>query len=366
LKGYLTLVKMGLRAFIRDKSGLFWSFFFPIFFLMLFGSLNSRKSGTDFNFPAGLVVEDTSQDIAWLPKVFRDVKALSFKEGTLEALKEDLRASKIRVIVVIPAGSAEKMKRGDTVNIDVYRDPGQQMSGAAMNIVSGVITGIDLKATQYKPKFATEDKVVDDKANKGKQLSGIDYLLPGILAMTIMQLGLFTAIPIINMREKGILKRLRATPLTRTTVVASTITQRVFIALFQTMIIVILGMVQFHFQVLGSWLLVLGIVLFGVLTFICMGALLSGIAKTQESGVSVVQLVQMPMLFLCNIFLPIDILPKSIQPISKVLPATYLADALRASILNQPATYSLATDLGVMALWFVGSALLAAKLFRWE
>ncbi len=181
-----------------------------------------------------------------------------------------------------------------------------------------------------------------------------------------MQLGLFTAIPIISMREKGILKRYRATPLPRPALVGSQITMRLVISLIQTFTIITLGSLVFKFHVQGSWLALIGLVIFGVLTFISIGAVLSAIARTQESGMSMVQLVNFPMMFLSGIFFPLDIMPTFMRPITAILPATYLADALRYVMLSAPSAHSIVTDLTVLAAWLACGMFVAMRTYRWE
>src|SRR5439155_4628011 len=163
-----------------------------------------------------------------------------------------------------------------------------------------------------------------------KRTRTLDFLLPGILAMMLMQVGTFTAIPLINLREKGILKRLGATGLPRWVMIGSQVTQRVVLGIAQTAVFLAVGLMLFHFHVAGSWALLLALVVFGVLTFVALGAVLASVAKTQESGAPMVQLVNLPMMFLSGLFFPPEMIPAYLRPIEQALPATHLADALRS------------------------------------
>src|SRR5262249_34233658 len=158
----------------------------------------------------------------------------------------------------------------------------------------------------------------------------------------------FTAIPIIIMREKGILKRFRATPLKRQVLVTSQVTQRLAIAFIQTMVILMLGAGMYGFRGAGSWPALIGLIVLGVLSFVCIGAVLASLAKTPESGVSLVQLVNFPMMFLSGIFFPLSIMGGTFKIISAFLPATYLADAIRHVALAAPSNYSMTTDVLVL------------------
>lgn len=371
MKPLIALTKAGLVEFLRNRQGLFWSFFFPIFFLVIFGSIFGRRENGGVTFKIGLDLQDTSPEISWVPTLFQ--KPFVVTRGTEAQLTPRLEKNELRAVVIFPKNSGEAIQMRKTLKVRVLYVASQQMSEGAANAVRGVIGALNQKLVGIEPLAVAEMETVGGRPGEtgpdGKKKAssrGIDYLLPGILAMTIMQLGLFAAIPIINLREKGIMKRLRATPLKRSTLVGSQIAQRMVISIAQTGLILAIGVIMYQFRMAGSWLALIGLVVFGVMAFISIGAVLSGIAKTQEAGVSLVQLAQMPMLFLCDIFFPSDLLPEFIKPLAKLLPATYLADALRNVMLAAPSAYSLTTDIAMLAAWMVGMMLIATRIFRWE
>ena len=87
MNAYRKLTIAGVRAFFRDRTALFFSFFFPIFFMFLFGSLfggDRENSGSQTKFPVGVVLEDSSPMVAWVPSVFQKVPVLETHVGTLE------------------------------------------------------------------------------------------------------------------------------------------------------------------------------------------------------------------------------------------------------------------------------------------
>jgi len=141
---------------------------------------------------------------------------------------------------------------------------------------------------------------------------------------------------------------------------------RLTIGLAQTLIIILVGMLIFKFQVIGNMALLAGFVLLGALMFVALGYLISGLAKTQESVIGISQLINFPMMFLSGLFFPVDFMPAWIRPVVTAMPLTYLADALRQIMVGATPVYSLWVDLGVLAAWLVVSAALAVRFFRWE
>ncbi len=363
MTAYLNLTRSGLRAFLRDRTGFFWSFFFPVFFIIIFGSLFSAADDKkqDIKLDLGLV----SPSLPWLDTAFGH--AFRVHHGTLAEERKELLEGKIHAVLVLPEDFQERLGTGEQAAAQVLYDPTQQQtSQIARTVIRAILEEMEKRVSQRPKLIETREEAVSASTAGGHHVRQIDFLIPGILAMTIMQLGLFTAIPIINMREKGIMRRLRATPLPRSTLVASQITQRLCIAFLQAAILLTLGAMLYQFRVAGSWAVLIGLVVLGVLTFICLGAVISAIGKTQETGVSVVQFVNLPMMFLSGIFFPVDLMGPTVKQISYLLPATYLADALRHVAIAAPSRYSLPVDLLVLGGWMLGALFVASRTFRWE
>jgi ABC-2 type transport system permease protein len=134
----------------------------------------------------------------------------------------------------------------------------------------------------------------------------------------------------------------------------------------QTLIIIVVARVVFNVQMIGNWLLLFGLVLLGALTFVSIGYFAVARARTTESAMPIVQLVQFPMLFLSGIFFPVEFLPDFMRPIVNAMPLTYLGDALRQVMVDATPLFPLFLDVAVLAGWLVACVLLGVWLFRWE
>ena len=342
-----------------------WSFFFPLLFVVIFGSLAQGEERPN-RWSVGIVREDTSEASAWIPGVFRQVPVFEAHEGTLGQETQALRRGKRRAVVIFPTDMITRIGSGQTVPVRVLYDATQQQTApVVIGIVRQVVARIDKEMSGAPTLLETREEPLA-LAGAARQSGGLDYLLPGVLAMTVIQLGLFTAIPLINLREKGVLKRLRATPLPTGALIGSQVAQRLVIGLAQTLVLIGVGRALYRFQVAGSWLAIGGVVLLGILTFICLGTVLASVARTQESGMPLVQSVNLPMLLLSGLFFPADLLPATLRFIAAVLPSTYLADALRHVMLAAPAAHPLVLDLAVLGAWLLSALFLSSRLFRWE
>src|SRR4029450_13537747 len=135
-----------------------------------------------------------------------------------------------------------------------------------------------------------------------ENLSFISYFVPSMLGLSVMQVGIFAAIPLVADREKLILKRLAATPLRRWQLVGSNVLIRLLIALVQTVIIVGVGVAIFGVEITGSLLLALAFVVPGAMAFLALGYVIASFAKTEESANGMTSVVQFPMMFLSGTF----------------------------------------------------------------
>ena len=134
--------------------------------------------------------------------------------------------------------------------------------------------------------------------------------MPGILAMSLMQLGLFaTATPLVSLREEGVLRRLGATPLPRWQLISGQLLMRLTIGMAQAVLIVGISVAAFNVRVQGNFLALAGLTLLGALTFIGMGYLIAALARSVESAGGISSAINFPMMFLSGIFFPLAFLP---------------------------------------------------------
>ena len=196
-------------------------------------------------------------------------------------------------------------------------------------------------------------------------LSNANFLLPGGIGIVIVA-SAFIGIPITltTYRETGVLKRLRVTPLrTSTLALGITISQFLFITL-GIIVLFVVGFIFFDIQVLGSWAALIGITVFGMLTFLALGSAIGSAVGSWRAASIVTWIFFMPMLFLSNLFMPIDIFPGWLQPICRALPLTPMNILLRDIVYGFPLDEL--WQLGVMAGWLVVGIIITVRFFRWE
>jgi len=360
MSAFYQLFKSSLKDIARDRMALFWFVAFPVLFILLFGAIFSSEN--EVHFDIGFVNRDRGPIGEGLEEALTSIPTFTVhKENKDEALKA-LRAGQRTLIMEIPEDTSAMLGSGTVQTIPVYYDAAQaNTSKAILPAVSQMLAEIERGFTNAPRLFA-----VDPRPVQAQNLRMIDYLLPGILAMALMQLGLFGSLRLVSLRERHVLRTIGATPLRRSHLLGSEILVRMVIALLQTLTITAIGYLVFGVKIIGSWIAVLGIVILGAATFVSMGYMLVSFTRSEESGQGILQMVQFPMMFLSGIFFPVDMMPDFLRPVIKVIPLTYLGNALRQVMVGASAPTSIVVSLGILAGWLVVSLVAAVRFWRWD
>ena len=205
-----------------------------------------------------------------------------------------------------------------------------------------------------------------NEGTNGSADQGLNYLVPSILAMSLMQLGIYGALPLVQQREKLILKRLATTPLNPLSFVGANAAVRLALGLLQAVLLIGVGINFFGVVIVGNLALVLAIVLLGAAVFTAIGYVVATYASTEETATLVTNLITFPLMFLSGVFFPIDQMPDFLQPVAVVLPLTYLADALRQVMVGSTPFVPLLVGMGVLTAWLFTSVVITARQFRWQ
>jgi len=194
----------------------------------------------------------------------------------------------------------------------------------------------------------------------------VDFLVPGIIALAVLSTA-FTSQAIATGFERryGVLKRLGATPLPRTGLIAAKTLTVIVIELVQVAIITGVGLaLGWHPNggpAAGVW--VAALVLAGTAAFSGLALLLAGTLRA-EATLAVANLIYLVLLGVGGIIFPLTRFPAGARTTLTLLPSGALSDGLR-SVLQHGAGAPV-RDLAVLAVWAAAAIALAARTFRWE
>jgi len=196
---------------------------------------------------------------------------------------------------------------------------------------------------------------------------GLGAMLPGVLTITAFSGSFFgVAYTLVTEREQGILRRFWVTPATSSTVVAANAVRSLFTV---TASLTLQGLVAWLVLDVdfGAPVGVVAVVLaFGVIAFVPLGLIMGSSAKDMRSAPAVGNLIFFPMIFLSGAALPINLLPGWLQSFGRMLPTTYLVQALNGVMVQGETLAQQAVPLAVLLLSAVVSFGFNRLLFRWE
>ena len=172
---------------------------------------------------------------------------------------------------------------------------------------------------------------IEERPVTAQDVSFMDVFAPGILAMSLMNSGVIgLATAFVTYRERGILRRIRVTPVPAHLLhPGAGDLAALIVAALQAVILIGMAWALFGLHLRGNPLVLLLAIVAGALAFLAIGFAISGIAPNAETAASYANLITFPMLFLSGIFFSMENAPAWLRPITNVLPLAYLVDALR-------------------------------------
>ncbi|MBI2874855.1 MAG: ABC transporter permease [Firmicutes bacterium] len=364
MRAFWQLALYGVRMYLRDREAVFWGLFFPVMLMGLIGVVFGGNE--DVNFTVSLVDESrghpAAQGIrAGLEKVPVFKVTPEPREEALQALKKGDRS----LVLILPAAPTPPAGAGKaaTYTLTAYFDDSRpQISQAALSIVEKIVGTANLSLSGAPPVFALTAHGVSTQ-----NLSMFDFLLPGIMAMTLMQTGLLGVSWVVaSYREKLVLKRVLSTPLRASSFMGGLVARFTLVNLLQVAIIFILGTSIFKARVVGSLPVLALLSIIGSLSFLAMGFAVSTFSRTPEAANLLGSVINFPMMFLSGTFWPREMIPAAVQPLINALPLTPLVEAMRGVGASGDPLSDHVGGILYLAAWGAIAFLFSLRYFRWE
>ena len=368
-----TLLVSSLKAYYRNRSAMFFSLLVPLMIMLIFGLLNLGGGSTSENVGVVDLAHNAAskQIVDNLKKV--SVLKLSFGSQAAEtaALKKGDRAlvvvlpPELSSLVVCPAGSPPTCKAGlKPVNIPLVQNKTKPQDAQIARAI--VVQFFDQAsfAALGQPGGIYRAEVKDVP---GQNITYTDFLVPGIIALSIMQTGIFSvAFAFVQHKQNGTLRRLMATPMKVSEFLAAQVVTRLIMAAVQVFILLGVAVLIFHVHLAGNILELLVASILGSAIFIAGGFAISGYARDEQAVPAIANVIVLPMMFLSGIFFPRDSMPGWLHRISDFLPLTYVTDTIRGISVDGSHLWNLGGNMLGIAAWLVIAIVLAIRLFRWE
>ncbi len=203
------------------------------------------------------------------------------------------------------------------------------------------------------------------------QVGDTDYMTwvaPGVVVFNILTFGLLSSGTLmVEMREKGILRRLQTSPVPASSLVGSYLLVNVLIGLLQSTLIVSFAVLVFGMPLTWAGVLrAFPMVIVGIVTFVAIGQVISGVAPTAGVAVAVGQVLNFSQMFITDMIMPIQAMPTWLQEAAPYLPAYAVVQLVRPPLLKGQFSSDLGFSLLITTGYIVLATLAAARLFRWS
>jgi ABC-type multidrug transport system permease subunit len=322
--------------FVRDRSALAWSVLLPIVIIFVFAFAFTEDNPEKFK--VGLL---SGSALAGGAANFKQTRYLKFIEfDTIES-------------------SLVKVERHQ---VDMLFDPGTHRYWINQTSPNGYIVEKLLIAAYADSAESLQQILVE-----GDEIRYIDWVIPGVIAMNIMWGALFgIGYVIVRYRKFGVLKRLRATPVTAMEFLSAQILSRLWLLVVVNTVIFI-GMDYFvDFRMLGSYLNLFLVFTLGCVNLICCGLVVAARISTEEVANGVLNLFSWPMMFLSGIWFSLEGAHPWMQKFALMLPLTHVTEAAREIMIDGAGIVQVSDHLLVLGVSSVVLLIIGAWIFQWE
>jgi len=407
-----------MKEWMRSKTGIFFSFLFPLMLLLIFGTVFGGTGSTtymlhvqNFDVKNGEATELSKIFINVLDSIeIFEIKELDPSIDVNTYVKENPSFEYNYRILIIPEGFEQNTQgKSMSMRIGVMTDTftyieenfGSYMSESDLQTMAEGREELNEWTKLVPPSEGSELTFLADETDMSamavrsilesvvnafnnqligveeqtititaeslveKNMTATDYYLPGYIAAFIMTNGIMGATSVISeLRRNGTVKRLAATPLPKSSWILSNVLQQTVLAFMLTAVMIIFARIIFGVSALPN-LYALLLIFIGAVAFSSIGMILGGVIKDVEAANGAGSAIAFPMMFLSGAFWPLEMMPSYMQSIAKCLPLYYFHDGLRnIMILDNPSqAYVPFLVMGVLAAVFI---CIATKITKWK
>jgi len=303
------------RILQRDRMALFFTLAFPLIFILVFGFVMGDIGDASQSTMGVYVAPETSRDS--LDETLATAGSMNLEPfESLDALKDAVTDRQVDFALSWDGESLHFLYDANRV----------QENFAFQQVSHGLATDYNLRRQGAAPAIEVEPINVGEVASTG----WFQLVLPGILAFSVLSSGLFAVSGHLTaMKERKILDRLIITPMRPVALLAAIVGVRLVVVYISTLITLLVGVLVFGLQYEVSWLRYTIFVACATVGTMGIGTIIALVVRRPSSASNVANVFAMLMLFMAGIYFPVEFMPAFLRAISKGLPLTHMANAMR-------------------------------------
>jgi len=340
-KRILAVIKARNREFYRDKAGLGWNLVMPL--LMILGFAFLFSTGDELLYRVGVVGERLPQP----------------------AQTPFLHSRHIRFVPVTDLEiGIEKVRHHQ---LDLLLDPRSERGKPSRYWVNAQSPRGYVVERMLFAAYAGGQAQVRREAVTGRQIRYVDWVLPGILALNMTFSSLWgIGWVIVRYRKNGVLRRLRATPLSAFEFLTAQILSRLLVVLSVNTLVFTGTHLLLHFPMRGSYLTLLLVFLAGALCMMGLGLLVAARIRSEELADGLLNLISWPMMIGSGVWFSMEGTHPLARLVSQLLPLTHVVDAARSIMLDGADMAAVAPHILLLAGAGIRLLLISARIFHWQ
>jgi len=372
----------------RNKFGLVLLIVMPLFMMGMIGFIYPTSGTSGENLPVAIVNMDAgyhnstiaSQTFtSVLEQINGKTSMLSLTTaGSVADVKDSIQKGDLEGGIIIPSNFTASLLNGKQGTVTIMTDTSNpQVSATIQTLLSGVFSEMGTVLAQQnvmklsssvtssnalaivQPYKVTTQGIIPGSSNY------FEFVAPGIMAMTVM-MSVMTGLPgaISQEKEVGTMDGMMVAPINRLSIILGKTLAQTARGLLQGIVLMILAIALFGVTIQGNIILVFGLLLLGVFSFVGLGIVLTSFASDQQTATMLMTTLMFPMMFLSGVFFPIQQMPWYMQDISKVLPLTYATDDLRKVMVLGATIPDITTELTILIAFGIVMTAIAVPVFR--
>ena len=214
---------------------------------------------------------------------------------------------------------------------------------------------------------ASLKSILHKQTVSGKQIRYVDWVIPGILSMNMMFSALFgVGYVIVRYRKNGMLKRLKATPVSAFEYLGAQIISRLLLIMVITIFIFYGTNLIIGYAMFGSQLSLFLVFALGAINLISLGLIVAARTHSEETAGGLLNLITWPMMFLSGVWFSLEGTNPVMQKLAQILPLTHITAAARAIMIDGAGLGDVSYHLLVLIGQTIVFLIVGAWLFRWE
>ena len=341
-KRFLALFVTRNKEFIRDRSSLSWNILMPVLIVAGFSFAFSGEIGKQFK--VGVVNKDSATTQA---KEFLNLKHIDFY--AVNSTESEIKRA------------TNKVLRHQT---DMLLDAQTQQYWINTESPSGYLVE---KILLNSVSTTNENQNFKKQIVTGKQVRYIDWVIPGILSMNMMFSALFgVGFVVVRYRKNGMLKRLKATPVTAFEYLGSQVASRIILIMVVTAFVFYGTNFFVDFVMNGSHFNLFLVFALGALSMISLGLIIAARITSEETAGGLLNLFSWPMMFFSGVWFSLEGAAPIMQTIAEIFPLTHVTAAARAIMIDGASLLDISYHLIILTSQSVVFLLFGAWFFKWD